>query len=99
MVAFDDEPDIHPNALKHLSESEVMCAWSSVVKTIVRDNNENPSQFMSIGFLENGNSVELIYTEHFNEEEQTVKWLIFHAMSPVQKKFLKEIDNTERGKR
>ena len=99
MLSFDDEPDIHPNALKHLTEEQVRCAWASVVKTVQRDNNEDPTQYLSIGFLDDGSSVELIYVEYFNEKEQTVKWLIFHAMSPVQKKFSNEIDEIERRKK
>ncbi len=98
MTNLCDEPDIHPNALKHLTEEQVRYAWNSVVKTIQRENDCDPPQYMSIGFLKNGKSVELIYVEYFNESQQKAKWLIFHAMSPVQKKFQKEIEEIERRK-
>ena len=98
MLAFEDKPEIHTNALKHLTEEEVLYAWDCVVKTLRRDNGSDPPQYLSIGFLKDGRSVELIYVEYFNQCEQTMKWLIFHAMSPVQKKFQNEINELERKK-
>ncbi len=98
MIYFEDIPEIHPNALKHLTEEEVFYAWESIVKTIRRDNKKDPPQYLSIAFLEDGRSVELIYVEYFNEEKQETKWLIFHAMSPVQPKFQKEMSKIERRK-
>ena len=98
MVSFENIPEIHPNALKHLTKEEVLYAWDCVVKTIRRDSKCEPPQYLSIGFLKDGRSVELIYVEYFNEDEQTMKWLIFHAMSPVKSKFQKEISELERKK-
>ena len=87
------EPLIHRNALKHLSRKEVLEAWASVTKSIRRVSNEEPPRWLMIGWLTNGASAELIAVE------TTDGWLVIHAMSPAQKKFLQEIERTERGSR
>jgi len=84
------EPEIHPNALKHLSRDEVLAAWNSVVKSIQRISDDEPPRWLMIGWLPNGSSVELIAVE------TALGWLVIHAMSPVQKKFKEEIERTER---
>ena len=45
----------------------------------------------NLGWLRDGCSVEIIAVE------LQVGWLIIHAMSPAQKRFIKEIEDTERG--
>ncbi len=82
--------EIHPNALKHLSREEVLSAWKSVTKCIQRESNDEPPRWLCVGWLSDGRSVELIAVETTNG------WLIIHAMSPVQPKFVKEIARTER---
>ena len=81
---------IHPHALKHLSKEEVLEAWQSVTKSIKRNSKDEPARWLSIGWLENGKSVELV------EVELEGTFLIIHANSPVQKKFAKEIEKIER---
>lgn len=85
------EPEIHPNALKHLTREQVLEAWHSVVKCIRRASDDEPPRWLCIGFLPNGDSVELIAVE------LVTGWLVIHAMSPVQRKFADEIEATERG--
>ncbi|OUN45199.1 hypothetical protein B5G20_10025 [Collinsella sp. An7] len=86
-------PDIHPNALKHLSRDEVLEAFASVTKSIQRASDDEPPRWLMVGFLANGADVELIAVETVSG------WLIIHAMSPVQKKFSDEIERTERRAR
>jgi len=78
------EPEIHPNALKHLSRDEVLAAWNSVVKSIQRVSDDEPPRWLMIGWL---------------AVETALGWLVIHAMSPVQKKFREEIEKTERRTR
>lgn len=85
--------EIHPNALKHLTEPEVLQAWNSVTKSIQRARDDEPPRWLCIGWLPNGSSVELIAVETVSG------WLIIHAMSPVQPRFAKEIEQTERRTR
>lgn len=87
------EPEIHPNALKHLSREEVLTAWDSVAKSIQRTSNDEPPRWLMVGWLPSGASVELIAVE------TTFGWLVIHAMSPVQKKFKYEIERIERRTR
>ena len=86
-------PDVHPNALKHLTKAEVLQAWGSVTKSIQRASNDEPPRWLCIGWLPNGDSVELIAVETISG------WLIIHANTPVQPKFSGEIERTERGVR
>ena len=81
-------PEIHPNALKHLTRDEVLSAWGNVVKSIQRASDDEPPRWLCVGW-----SVELIAVETI------FGWLIIHAMSPVQPKFAKEIAQTERRTR
>jgi hypothetical protein len=90
-VFIDDDPDIHPNTLKHLERNEVLDAWYSIVKSVRRCSRDDPPRWLSIGWLRDGRSVEIIAVE------LQVGWLIIHAMSPAQKRFIKEIEDTERG--
>lgn len=83
-------PEIHPNALKHLSKDEVLEAFASVTKSIQRASDDEPPRWLMVGFLPNGKSVELIAVETISG------WLIIHAMSPIQKKFKVEIERIER---
>lgn len=87
------EPEIHPNALKHLSREEVLAAWDSVAKSIQRTSDDEPPRWLMIGWLPSGASVELIAVE------TTFGWLVIHAMSPVQKKFKDEVERIERRTR
>lgn len=84
---------IHSNALKHLSEDEVIFAWNSVVKCIRRESDDEPPRWLCIGWLSSGATVELIAVETLTG------WLVIHAKSPAQPKFLKEIELTERRSR
>ena len=86
----DLEPEIHPHALKHLSRAQVLQAWASVGKSIKRASNDEPPRWLCLGWLSNGESVELVAVE------TTLGWLIIHALSPAQPKFLKELEMTER---
>lgn len=74
-------PEIHPNALKHLTCDEVLSAWGNVVKSIQRASDDEPPRWLCVGWLPDGRSVELIAVETI------FGWLIIHAMSPVQPKF------------
>lgn len=86
-------PEIHRNALKHLSREEVLSAWANVVKCIQRVSDDEPPRWLCIGWLPDGRSVELIAVETI------LGWLIIHANSPIQPKFAKEIQETERRTR
>ena len=87
----ETKPEIHPNALKHLSKVEVLEAWASVQKSIRRMSDDEPPRWLMIGWLSSGADVELIAVE------TSGGWLVIHANSPVQKKFRAEIERTERG--
>lgn len=80
---------VHPHALKHLTEKEVLLAVSSVVRSVRVDRNDNP-RWLSIGWLPDGREVELILVDIDSA------WLVIHANTPVQKKFRREILKTER---
>lgn len=84
------EPEIHPNALKHLSREEVLQAWGAVTKSIKRESDDEPPRWISIGWLPDGRSVELVSVE------TVAGWLVIHALSPVQPKFAREMERTER---
>lgn len=86
-------PEIHPNALNHLTHDEVLSAWGNVVKSIQRESDDEPPRWLCVGWLPDGRSVELIAVETI------FGWLIIHAMSPVQPKFAMEIAQTERRAR
>lgn len=87
------EPEIHPNALKHLSRAEVLQAWGSVTKSIMRESPQEPPRWLMVGWLADGRDVELIVVETVSG------WLVIHAMAPVQSKFAREIEDTERRSR
>lgn len=87
------EPEIHRSALKHLDREEVLSAWANVVKCIQRESDDEPPRWLCIGWLPDGRSVELIAVETI------FGWLIIHANSPVQPKFVREIHETERRAR
>ena len=86
-------PEIHPNALKHLTLAEVISAWNSVTKCIQRASFDEPPRWLCVGWLPDGRSVELIAVETVSG------WLIIHALSPMQQKFADEIARTERRSR
>lgn len=86
-------PLMHPNALKHLSEREVLEAWASVTMSIRRESGGEPPRWLMVGWLSKCVSVELVAVE------TREGWLIIHAMMPVQKKFALEIERAERRKR
>lgn len=87
------EPEIHKNALKHLSREEVLSAWGNVVKCIQRTSDDEPPRWLCVGWLPDGRSVELVAVETI------FGWLIIHANSPIQPKFAREIQETERRAR
>lgn len=87
------EPEIHPNACKHLSESEVREAWFSVTECVRREAEDEPPRWLAVGWLSDGRSVELIAVELMTG------WLIIHAFTPVQKKFKDEIERAKRRSR
>lgn len=87
------EPEIHRNALKHLSREEVLSAWGNVVKCIQRASDVEPPRWLCVGWLPDGRSVELVAVETI------FGWLIIHANSPIQPKFAREIQETERRAR
>ena len=84
------EPEIHPNALKHLTEDEVRQAWWSVTKSILRESKDEPPRWLMVGWLPDGRNVEIIAVELMTG------WLVIRAKSPVEKKFAQEIERTER---
>lgn len=86
-------PKIHRNAKKHLSEEEVLQAWDSVVKSIMRESDDEPPRWLMVGWLPDGRDVELVAVE------LSTGWLVIHAKSPVEKKFRQEIERTERRSR
>ena len=45
------KPEIHPNALKHLSRGEVLQAWGSVTKSIMRQSPQEPPRWLMVGWL------------------------------------------------
>lgn len=83
-------PEIHKNALKHLSREEVLSAWGNVVESIQRASDDEPPRWLCVGWLPDGRSVELIAVETI------FGWLIIHAMTPIQPKFAQEIMDTKR---
>lgn len=87
------EPEIHENALKHLSREEVLSAWANVVKCIQRASDDEPPRWLCVGWLPDGRGVELVAVETI------FGWLIIHANSPIQPKFAREIQETERRTR
>lgn len=87
------EPEIHPNALKHLSRGEVLQAWGSVAKCIMRESPQEPPRWLLVGWLDDGRDVELIAVETVSG------WLVIHAMAPVQGKFARKIEAAERRSR
>lgn len=87
------EPEIHENALKHLSREEVLSAWGNVVKCIQRESDDEPPRWLCIGWLPDGRGVEIVAVETI------FGWLIIHANTPIQPKFAKEITDTERRTR
>lgn len=87
------EPELHPNATKHLSAEEVIMAWKSVVRSIKRESDDEPPRWLMVGWLPDGREVELIAVELLTG------WLIIHAKSPVEKKFKAEIERTQRRAR
>lgn len=87
------EPEIHKNALKHLSREEVISAWGNVVKCVQRASDDEPPRWLCVGWLPDGRSVELVAVETI------FGWLIIHANSPIQPKFAREIQETERRAR
>lgn len=82
--------EVHPNARKHLTEEQVRIAWSMVTECIRREAPDEPPRWLAIGWLPDGRSVELIAVE------LETGWLIIHALSPVQKRFEREIESTRR---
>lgn len=90
---MDDEPSVHPNALKHLTHEEVLAAWYSVQERIRRESKDEPPRWLMVGWMPDGRSVELIAVELMSG------WLIIHANAPVQPKFKAEIERTRRRSR
>ena len=86
-------PTLHPNATKHMSADEVMQAWDAVVKSVRRETDDEPPRWLMVGWLANGESIELVAVETVDG------WLVIHANSPVQKKFAQEIERAERRSR
>lgn len=85
--------EIHPNALKHLSKEEVLAAWGTARESVRREREQDPPRWLSVGWLPDGRSVELIAVE------TSVGWLVIHAMSPVQPKFANEMEKAKRRRR
>lgn len=75
--------EIHPNALKHMGRDDVLAAWQTVTKSIMRASDDEPPRWLCVGWLANGASVEIIAVE------QVGGWLIIHANTPVQKNLRK----------
>lgn len=85
--------EIHPNAKKHLTEKQVLGAWLAVTECIRRELEDEPPRWLAIGWLPDGQSVELVAVELIRG------WLIIHALPPVQKKFWQEIERArQRGR-
>lgn len=83
-------PEIHPNALKHLSREQLLTAWGCVTESIRRESGDEPARWLCVGWLPNRGSVEFVAVE------TTAGWLLIHAMNPVQKRFAEEIGEARR---
>lgn len=68
-------------------------AWLAVSECICRESEDEPPRWLAIGWLPDGQSVELVAVELIRG------WLIIHALPPVQKKFWQEIERArQRGR-
>ncbi len=77
---------IHPHALKHgLTEDEVCYAWENFVR---RQSRATPrtDQIVAIGVTRQGKMVQMIGIM------KPYGTLVYHALTPPTKKFLKELD-------
>lgn len=78
---------VHRHALKHgLSEAEIIYAWSSANEILPRLDSGLPVQYVALGFSPAGLPVQMVGVRDDNGG-----WLVFHAMTPPQKSFLKEL--------
>lgn len=84
----DDEPKLHPHALKHLTREQVLDAWFSSQESVPRNCKDEPIRWLSVGFCSIG-AVELISIELKD------RYMIIHA-DKLQKKFWKEIEQIKR---
>jgi uncharacterized DUF497 family protein len=75
------------NALKHgLTEKDVAYAWGSLLRCRQRMSNDEPTRWIAVGLLPNGQAAELVAFQDVHGE-----WNVFHAMAPPTKKFIKEL--------
>ena len=77
------------SAFKHnLTEDEIIYAFSNIVKSKRMENAKfDFENIWAVSILPNGKSCELIY---FYQDIDNV--VIFHAMSPARKTFVKELE-------
>lgn len=80
LVVLDRIKKRHPD----ITNEEVVSAWESRIKTQFRVDEDKP-YLISVGVSNTGKVLEMIA---FEDESDVV---IFHAMTPPSKKFLKEI--------
>lgn len=89
----DVEVLVHPHALKHgLSEEDVVTAWRNPLRCRMRLCDEEPQRWIAIGALADGRMAELVAIETGEGG-----WLVYHAMVPPTKKFLKELEMERRA--
>lgn len=81
------ETVVLPHALKHgLSADEVAYAWDSPIACRQRSGENDPPIWIAIGVLPDGRMAELVALEN-----AAGQWVVFHAMVPPTKKFVKEL--------
>lgn len=87
-----DETEIDRHALKHgLTAEEVKYAWENPIACRARKGEDDPPIYIAIGVLPDGRMAELV-----GLETDRGTWLVFHAMVPPTKKFLKELGMSRR---
>lgn len=75
---------VHEHARKHgLRDTEIIYAWMNYFESAQR---EATGSELRIGFTPSGKSVQMLGVRIEDG------WLVFHAMSPVTKKVLREIE-------
>ena len=75
------------HALKHgLTENEIRHAWDTPIACRQRNGEDDPPIWIAIGVLPDGRMAELVALE-----DSQGRWLVFHAMVPPTKKFLREL--------
>lgn len=86
------EVEVDPHALKHgLTTDEVRYAWETPIACRSRSGVDDPPIYIAIGILPDGCMAELVALE-----SSRGTWVVFHAMVPPTKKFLRELGMNKR---